>query len=79
MMYTVEEKMIGIFVSMVTIEFAVRGMAKTLVNPIIEYMSYMTMLSDQFLMSCLTVKHLITNIQQMNGISIRPPRVLLPL
>lgn len=76
MMCTVEEKMVSIFVSMALMEFAVHGIAKTLVNRSIKC-TYMIMLSDRYLMSCLTVKHQIINSRQMNGISTQPHKVLL--
>lgn len=76
MMCTVEEKMVSVFVSMALMEFAVYGIAKTLANRSIKS-TYMIMLSDQYLMSYLTVKHQIINSRQMNGISTQLPKVLL--
>jgi len=74
-MRIVEEKMTNIFVSMVPMKYVAFGMENILMSLIIKHMLYMIMLSDQFLKSCLTVKHQTINSQQMNGISIRPPKV----
>lgn len=78
MIHIVEKKMIITYASMVLIAYAARGMVEVLMSLIIKSMSYTTIHTDQFHMSCLTVKHQTTKGQLMSGIFIQRPKVLLP-